>query len=82
MYRGSPTYAVFTTADPTTVIFGLCLHKWGIFRVSRGPPNANFALHIFFQVPKSVFFLEKNDIVDFEAYVPGIIFSTKYLEQK
>ena len=25
------TYSVFTTADPTTVIFGLCTCKWGIF---------------------------------------------------
>ena len=23
-YRGSPTYAVFTTTDPTSAIFGLC----------------------------------------------------------
>ena len=30
-YRGSPTYAVFTTADPTTTVFGLCTCKWGIF---------------------------------------------------
>jgi serine/threonine protein kinase len=29
--RGSPTYAVFTTSDPTTTIFGLCTRKWGIF---------------------------------------------------
>ena len=29
LYRGSPTYAVFTTAKPTTAIFGLW--KWGIF---------------------------------------------------
>ena len=31
LYRGSPTYSVFTTADPTTVVFGLCTCKWGIF---------------------------------------------------
>ena len=24
VYRGCPTYTVFTTADPTTVVFGLC----------------------------------------------------------
>ena len=30
-YGGFPTYTVFTTADPTTAIFGLCTHKWGIF---------------------------------------------------
>ena len=28
--RGSPTFAVFTTVDPTTEIFGLCTHKWEI----------------------------------------------------
>ena len=27
------TYAVFTTADPTTAFFGLFLHKWEIFRL-------------------------------------------------
>ena len=30
-YRVSPTYAVFTTANPITVDFGLCTRKWGIF---------------------------------------------------
>ena len=30
-YRGSPTYPVFTTTDPTTAIFGLYTRKWGIF---------------------------------------------------
>ena len=30
-YRGSTTYAVFTTTDPTTAMFGLCTRKWGIF---------------------------------------------------
>ena len=30
-YKGSPTYAVFTTADPTNTVFGLCKRKWGIF---------------------------------------------------
>ena len=29
--QGSPTYAVFTTADHTTVVFGLRTRKWGIF---------------------------------------------------
>ena len=30
MYKGSPTYAVFTTADPTTAILGLMrFHKLG-----------------------------------------------------
>ena len=41
LYRGSP---VFTTADPTTAIFGLYMHKWGIFAlVGDSPANANFA---------------------------------------
>ena len=31
LYRRSPTYAVFTTVDPTTAIFGLCTRNWGIF---------------------------------------------------
>ena len=30
-YRGSPTYMVFTSADPTTASFGLCMGKLGIF---------------------------------------------------
>ena len=30
-YRWSPTYEVFTTADPTPAIFDLCTHKRGIF---------------------------------------------------
>ena len=34
-YRGSPTYAVFTTADPTTAVFGLCMCKWGFFALVR-----------------------------------------------
>ena len=31
IYKGSPAYAVFTTMDPTTAMFGLCTRKWGIF---------------------------------------------------
>ena len=31
IYRGSPTYAVFTTAYPTKAVFGLWMHKWGVF---------------------------------------------------
>ena len=27
----SPPYAIFTTTDPTTGIFGLCTCKWEIF---------------------------------------------------
>ena len=43
-YRGSPTYAVFTTADPTTAVFWLIYMQVGNFCVSRhGPNNANFA---------------------------------------
>ena len=54
-YRGSLTYAVFTTADPTTAdpnttdpttaIFGICMCKWGIFSSAEepySPPNANY----------------------------------------
>ena len=37
VYRGSPTYAVFTTANPTIAIFGLCMLKWGIFVLVGDP---------------------------------------------
>ena len=40
-YRGSPTYSVFTTTDPTTAIFGL-----GDFRISRGPPTVPLTQHL------------------------------------
>ena len=30
-HRVFPTYTVFTTADPTTAVFYLCMCKWGIF---------------------------------------------------
>ena len=44
LYRGSPTYTVFTTADPTTAIFGLYMHKWGIFAlVGDSSTNAFFS---------------------------------------
>ena len=36
-YRGSPTYGVFTIVDPTTEVFGLCTHKWGIFVLAGDP---------------------------------------------
>ena len=37
-YRGVPTtYEAFTTANPTTTIFGLCTHKWGIFTLVGDP---------------------------------------------
>ena len=36
-YRGFPTYAVFTTADPTIAVFGLCTCKWGIFALVGAP---------------------------------------------
>ena len=35
LYRGSPTHVVFTTPDPIIVIFGLFMHKWGIFEFNR-----------------------------------------------
>jgi hypothetical protein len=47
LYRGSPTYTVFTTADPTTAIFGLYMHKWGIFALV-GDSSTN----TFFSSPK------------------------------
>ena len=46
-YRGSPTYAVFTTADPTTAIFGklyvikvdtFCMVKSEQFKPNLGLP--------------------------------------------
>ena len=54
-YRGSPTYVVFTTADPTTAIFGLCIRKWGIFALSRGPltvPLTRILRNVVFSSPK------------------------------
>ena len=35
----SPTYAVFTPADPTTAVFWIMYAQMGDFRVSRGPPT-------------------------------------------
>ena len=46
-----PTYAVFTTADPTTAIFGLCTCKWGIFVLV--PLTQILRNAVFFQVSKS-----------------------------
>ena len=37
LYTVSPTYRFFTTVDPTTAIFGLCTHKWGIFALVGDP---------------------------------------------
>ena len=37
LYKGFPIYAVFTTEDPTTAIFGLCTRKWGIFALVGDP---------------------------------------------
>ena len=51
LYRGFSTYAVFTTADPTTAVFGFCMYNWGIFALVGDP--LQFHKHIFFQVPKS-----------------------------
>ena len=36
-YRGSPTYTVFTKADPTNAVFGFCMRKWGIFALVGDP---------------------------------------------
>ena len=54
-YRESPTYGVFTTADPTTKIFGLCAQVGNFTLVEDpySPTKANFAIRGFFQVPKS-----------------------------
>ena len=41
LYRGSPTYAVFTTADPTTAVFGLYARKWGTFVLVGDPQQSN-----------------------------------------
>ena len=45
-----PTYAAFTTEDPTTGIFVLCMRQWGIFVLvgePHSPTDANFALPVF-----------------------------------
>ena len=34
---GSSTYTVFTTTDPNTAIFGLCMGKWGILALVGDP---------------------------------------------
>ena len=39
--KGSPTYAVFTTADPTTAVFGLCTLRWGIFALLGDPRQSH-----------------------------------------
>ena len=41
LYRGSPTYEVFTAVDPTTIIFGLCTRKWGILALFGDPLQSN-----------------------------------------
>ena len=55
VYRGSPTYGVFTTSDPTTVIFDLCMCKWGIFALVGYPLESQwceFCPMWFFSSPK------------------------------
>ena len=39
----STTYAVFTTADPTTAIFGLSTCKWRIFALEENPLHSHYA---------------------------------------
>ena len=36
-YRGSPTYTKITNMVPTTMAFGLCTCKWGIFALVGDP---------------------------------------------
>ena len=36
-YTGVPHLLVFTTADPTTAVFGFCKSKWGIFALVGDP---------------------------------------------
>ena len=50
-YRGSPTYTVFTTLDPTTSVFGLFTCKWGIFALV-GDPQCKFCKTLFVSSPK------------------------------
>ena len=38
-YSGPPTYKDFTNEDLTTSILGLCMRKWDIFVLVRGPPT-------------------------------------------
>ena len=61
-HRRSPTYAVFTTLDPTTPFFGLCTYmQVRGFWVSTGPPTVPLTGILrntfFFQVPKSAYVL-------------------------
>ena len=37
IYRGSPVYAVFTTADPTAAVLGICTPKQGTFALVGDP---------------------------------------------
>ena len=52
---GSPTFVVFTIADPTTTIFGLCMHKWGIFALVGDPLQFHwcefYATHLSPKIP-------------------------------
>ena len=41
LIKRSPTYAVYTTADLTNAIFGLCTRKWGISALVRDPLQSN-----------------------------------------
>ena len=55
IYRGSPTYKVFTTADPTIANFGLYLYtQVGDFHISRGAPTVPLMQILRNTVQKSV----------------------------
>ena len=41
LIKRSPTYAVYTTADLTNAIFGLCTRKWGIFALIGNLPQSH-----------------------------------------
>ena len=36
-YRGSPTYTVFTTVDPTRAVIGFCMRNWVFLALVRDP---------------------------------------------
>ena len=61
VYRGCPTYTVFTTADPTTAIVWLMYPQVVDFHISRGPPTVvpltgilRNEIFFKFQIPRKV----------------------------
>ena len=57
-----PTYAVFTNADPTIAVFGLCTRKWGIFALVRDPPQSH-KIHVllYFAESGQIYILNKTE---------------------